>query len=295
MTLHDLGRCALIFALVLAGCNAISGIDALTFSGAASSGGAAPGGGDASGGGGGGDASGGGGGGGDPSGGGGGGDASGGGGGGDPSGGGGGGDASGGGGGGECDGSPCPVPRGVALVDPTFTELRGSATAGTPVIDVCPDGQVTLGYRGVLAPLAESFVLGKIQAQCGRLELTGAGPYTITTTPGDATPARGEVGDVPWELMCPENEVVVGFGGRAGSFVDFLSIGCAPLLVTGAPGDLRVELGPLSLPGGAGGEGGEPFPDTFCGASQVPNAVQTVIATVVSAFGLGCATVSLTY
>ncbi|WP_437648542.1 hypothetical protein [Sorangium sp. So ce362] len=62
--------------------------------------------------------------------------------------------------------------------------------------------------------------------------------------------------------------------------------------MTGAPGDLRVEFGPLSSPGG---EGGEPFPDTVCGGSQVPNAVQTVIATAVSAFGLGCATVSLTY
>ncbi|WP_437578518.1 hypothetical protein [Sorangium sp. So ce887] len=287
MTRYHLGIPALISCLVLAGCNAISGIDSLTFDGVGASGGggASPGhGGGGGAGGDGGEA-----GGGDASGG--GGDASGG--GGDASG--GGGDASGGGGGGECDGSPCPVPRGVELVDPTFTELRGSSTAGTPIMDVCPDGQVALGYRGVLASLRESFILGKIQAQCGHLELTGAGPYTITTTPGDVTPVRGELGDEPWELMCPEHEVVVGFGGRAGSFVDFFSIGCAPLLVTGAPGDLRVEFGPLSYPGGAGGEGGEPFPDTVCGGSQVPNAVQTVIATAVSAFGLGCATVSLTY
>lgn len=180
-------------------------------------------------------------------------------------------------------------------MDQTFTVLRGSPGAGTAVMDVCPDGQVTLGYRGAVAPLAESFVLGRIQAQCGHLELTGAGPYAITTTPGDATPIRGDYGDEPWEIMCPENEVVVGFGGRAGSFVDFLSIGCAPLLVKGEPGDLRVEFGPLSFPGGAGGEGGEPFPDTLCDGAQIPNAVQTVIATVVSAFGMGCATASLTY
>ncbi|WP_437968963.1 hypothetical protein WMF04_06585 [Sorangium sp. So ce260] len=287
VTLRDLRLCALISALVLAGCTAISGIDALTFDGAGSGGGAGAGG-DASGGGGEGGASGGG----DASGGG-GGDASGGGGEGGAS---GGGDASGGGGGGPCDGGPCPAPSGVTVVDQTFTELRGRADAGTPVMDGCPQGQVILGLRGALGALGESFIHGKIQAQCGHLELAGDGPYTITTTLGDTTPFQGTYGSESWEMMCPENEVVVGFSGWAGSYLDVLFIACAPLVVTGPPDDLRVEIGPVTWPDGVGGDGGSEFPDTFCGAHQVANLVQTVVASgPIASFGVGCATPSLTY
>ncbi|MGK3966401.1 hypothetical protein WMF01_38100 [Sorangium sp. So ce1667] len=282
MTRHDLGLSALISCLALAGCNAISGIGDLTFDGADASGGGGAGGGGSGGAGGGGS-----GGGGSEAGGGGsgaGGEA------------GAGGDASGGGGGGACDGAPCPAPVGVGVVDQTLTAVRGSAGADTPVMDRCPESQVILGFRGLIGELGESFIHGQIQAQCGHLALDGAGPYTITTAPGDMTPVEGTFGSEPWEMMCPENQVVVGFSGWSGSFLDLLFIACAPLLVTGAPGDLRVEIGPVMWPDGVGGDGGSEFPDTFCGGSQVANLVQTVVtSSPISAIGLGCATVSLTY
>ncbi|WP_433933789.1 hypothetical protein AB3662_05155 [Sorangium cellulosum] len=280
MTRHHLGLSALISCLVLAACNALSGIDSLTFDGvgAAGGGGAPPGqGGGGSGGGG---------------------EAGGGGAGGEAGGGGGaGGEAGGGGaGGGECDGEPCPMPTGVEVADQGYTELRGRAGTTDPVMDRCPGSQVILGIRGALGTLGESFIHGQIQAQCGHLELTGDGSYTISTTPGDSTPVQGSFGAEPWEIMCPENEVVVGFSGWAGSYVDLLFIACAPLLVTGPPGDLRVEIGPVTWPDGVGGDGGSEFPDTFCGASQVSNLLQTfVVGGPIANFGLGCTTPSLTY
>ena len=118
----------------------------------------------------------------------------------------------------------------------------------------------------------------------------------MTTTPGDVTPFQGSEGTEPWEMVCPENQVVVGFSGWSGSYLDLLWIACAPLLVTGEPGELRVEIGPVTWSDGVGGDGGSEFPDTFCGASQVANLVQTVVSGApVSAIGLGCATPSLTY
>ncbi|KYF84806.1 hypothetical protein BE17_12885 [Sorangium cellulosum] len=185
---------------------------------------------------------------------------------------------------------------GIDVVGQTFTEVRGSAGTATPVMDRCPGSQVILGFRGLIGELGESFIHGQIRAQCGHLALDGAGPYTIAATPGDMTPVEGGYGTEPWEMLCPENQVVVGFSGWSGSYLDLLFIACAPLLVTGAPGDLRVEVGPVTWPDGVGGDGGSEFPDTFCGASQVANLVQTVVSGApISAIGLGCATPSLTY
>ncbi|WP_437735192.1 hypothetical protein [Sorangium sp. So ce1335] len=288
MTRHLLGLSALITGLALAACNAISGLDSLTFDGAGGGDGALPGDGDGGAGGDGGKTGGAGG----EAGGGTGGEAGGGTGG--EAGGGTGGEA--GGGGGACDGEPCPTPTGVDVADQGYTELRGNVGTATPAMERCPGSQVIVGVRGALGTLGESFIHGKIQAQCGHLELTGDGSYTITTAPGDVTPLQGTYGSESWDIMCPENEVVVGFSGWSGSYLDLLFIACAPLVVTGPPGDLRVELGPVTWPDGVGGDGGSEFPDTFCGADQIANRFQAVVAGgPVAAFGLGCATPSLTY
>ncbi|WP_437600933.1 hypothetical protein [Sorangium sp. So ce590] len=265
MMLRSLGLSAQLSVLVLAGCNAISGVDSLTFDG----GGAGGRGGGASGGGGGG-ASGGGG-------------AA------------GGGDASGGGGGAACEGEACPAPTGVVLADQTFTEVRGDVTMGNVFMDACPEGQVIVGAQGQIDDDGDASIHGQIQAQCGYLNLAGTGPTTLTTTPGDLTPNRGDYGSVPWTRMCPENQVVVGFSGRVGDFVDRLVLDCAPLLVEGEPSALRVEVGPVSSSEGVGGLGGDAFPDTRCGEREVANLVHVMEDGAINAFGLGCKTVSLAY
>ncbi|MGK3996810.1 hypothetical protein [Sorangium sp. So ce1024] len=289
MTRHLLGLSALISGLVLAACNAISGIDSLTFDGVGASGGGGPSPGVGGGGGSGGDGGEAGGAGGEAGGA--GGEAGGGGVGGE-----GGGGAGGEGGGGECDGKPCPTPTGVDIVDEGYTEVHGRRETATPAMERCPGNQVIVGFRGTLGRLGESYIHGKIQAQCGHLELTGDGSTTITTASGDVTALQGTYGSEPWDILCPDNEVAVGFSVWAGSYVDLLFIACAPLLVTGPPGDLRVELGPVTWPDGVGGDGGSELPDTFCGAGQIANRFQTVSTNgPIAAFGLGCATPSLAY
>ncbi|WP_437676578.1 hypothetical protein [Sorangium sp. So ce131] len=254
VTRCSLASSALLAALFLAGCNAISGVGSLTFDsgGAGGRGGAAP---EAAGGGGSG---------------------------------GGGGDAA-------CGVDSCEAPSGVALADQTLTELHGDTAAGAPLMDVCPDGQVILGFQGLVGN-PDSFILGQIQALCGHLAVAGTDPPTITTMPGDLTPVRGDAGEVPWESICPENEVVVGFSGRAGSYLDQLTLRCAPLLVTGAPGAYAVEVGLVTLLETVGGQGGTAFDDTRCGERQVGNLVRVIAeASFIHAFGLGCKAVSLTY
>ncbi|WP_437815566.1 hypothetical protein [Sorangium sp. So ce1078] len=187
------------------------------------------------------------------------------------------------------------MPQGVALADLTSTEVRGNET-GDDYMDACPEGQVIIGFLGNLRGPPDAIVVGRIRAQCGHLSVTGTGPYTITTTPADLTPYRGEFDADPWTMMCPENAVVVGFRGRNGSLMDHLAFDCAPLLVEGGPSALDVVIGNITLLEGAGGDGGGEFPDTRCGEREVATLAHVIVDRgAISAIGLGCETISLAY
>src|SRR6185312_16135021 len=100
--------------------------------------------------------------------------------------------------------------------------------------------------------------------------ISGTGPYTITIAAGGLTPLEGALGDgVLWTLACPANQVVVGFSGRSGALLDFLSPDCAPLSITGSPGSYVVTIGSVTSVPGVGDTGGSPFSDTPCPAGEV--------------------------
>jgi hypothetical protein len=150
-----------------------------------------------------------------------------------------------------------------------------------------------IGYQGYLHPNGYH---GQIQAQCGIPSISGSGPYAITIATGALTTLEGLQGDgVLWTLACPANQVVVGFSGRSGALLDFLSPDCAPLSITGSPGSYAVTLGAATSVPGVGDSGGSAFSDTTCPAGEVATENHLRAGDGIDYFGIGCSTPVVTY
>jgi len=134
--------------------------------------------------------------------------------------------------------------------------ISGNAGGGVRFDDVCPAGQVMIGFDGGIR--GGSTYLGVLSVVCGRLGETVNG---LTINNGMAFPLRGGDGNGGGIAQrCRAGEVVVGYGGRAGRLVDQLYLSCAPVVQNGD----RVLTGPAQALAPAGGQGGEPFAPVNC-------------------------------
>jgi hypothetical protein len=164
------------------------------------------------------------------------------------------------------------------------TTQYGNIMGGGPNEDVCPDGQALSGFEGSLYANTQ----GQIRGVCSIVHL--ASDLIVTTSPGDTLPLRGLNSDMPWTRTCSDNQVIVGFEGRAGDWVDQLVFHCAPLSVSGQPGAYAVTIGTVTLTQPIGGAGGNAFPATTCMDGQIATVARIRSGTVIDAFGLGCST-----
>jgi hypothetical protein len=193
--------------------------------------------------------------------------------------------------GGACD-ADC-VPLGIAFTGLDDTAQYGSSTGGQAYDDACPTGQVVIGYQGYLHPNGYH---GQLQAQCGIPSIGDGGPNAITIATGALTTLEGLQGDgVLWTLACPANQVVVGFSGRSGALLDFLSPDCAPLSITGSPGSYTVTIGATTSVPGVGDQGGSAFADTPCPTGEVATENHLRAGDGIDYFGIGCSTPVVTY
>lgn len=168
-----------------------------------------------------------------------------------------------------------------AQTDPT--PVRGNPIGGTEYLDACPPGRVLVGFN---AELGASF--DKIQAVCGAVGISATAAVTIgaSETP---FPFRGTNANTAGSSMCPPNQFVVGFVGRAGALVDQISLRCAPVTVaTGDGGAYSAALGTITAQAPVGGTGGEPFADTDCPAGSVAVGAHIQAGGSVDGFGLLC-------
>jgi hypothetical protein len=189
------------------------------------------------------------------------------------------------------DGGGFPTPIGITLSGSTNTAQYGNLSGGTPYNDTCPAGQAIIGFEGSLVTAGGWH--GQIQALCGTLQLSPSAPYTISVSSGATLPVQGAGGELPWVSTCPPNQLVVGFGGRAGLYFDQLSLRCAPLLVNGPP--YTLSRGTITNLPSAGGTGGEPFPTTDCPGGQVAIGSRVRAGGYIDAFGLACSSPALRF
>lgn len=187
-----------------------------------------------------------------------------------------------------------PLPT-FALGAVTVTARRGVDMGNTIHDDRCPDGQVLIGYRatsGLLRNMGTP-VVTSLAAQCGTAGIKASPPTIVSITPASAFPERGVPTGTPIMVVCPTDQVVVTFDGRAGSFLDQLRIGCASLTVAEQASGLTVNIGAVTRLAAVGGNGGTAFQDG-CPSGRIAVGHRLESATVVDTFAMACALPSAT-
>lgn len=186
---------------------------------------------------------------------------------------------------------PCQLPLTVVLSPGTSTPIRGNTGTEIAVYqDACPNGSAVIGLHVVTNSSQNQGieVVAQLQTVCGSLKVS-ADRTAVQVTLGNPLFWRGAVAGPVGDLLCPQDQVVMGFEGHSFQLLDQLAVRCVPLTVTGT----TVSSGtPTTLPP-AGGTGGSTFSRTDCPAGQVAGGTNIGVSNLISAFGLICVTVGV--
>ena len=106
------------------------------------------------------------------------------------------------------------------------------------------------------------------------------------------TPTRGRLGNIPWMRMCPNNQVIIGFDGRAGALVDSLTFRCAPITITGTAGNYQAVIGSKNSLPSIGGSGGSSFGVSDCPPGQIATKLIGRAGDSLDALGLQCSLIT---
>ncbi len=164
------------------------------------------------------------------------------------------------------------------------------SVGGTGYDDACPQGQVLIGFNGTIG--ADQTYLRSVSGVCATLTMQAKAPYAITTTQAGSLPVRPGAQATAQAGLCPANQVVVGFQGRSGGFVDGLSFKCAPLSVGAGP-NYPLVIGTATDTSLIGGTGGSPFAAMSCANGQVAVSQRPFGAGAIDSFGLACSPVTV--
>jgi hypothetical protein len=200
----------------------------------------------------------------------------------------------------------CNAISGVGAIDFESCAIHFDATQSTAVVggmggepfdDVCPKGQVLIGFQA--GAIAKGAALSGLGAICGVVSLSSLDPHAITVSPGQGLPSRGTSASDIKPATCGAGQVVVGFDGQAltdmmsgGVYLSTFSLHCAPLVIDGLPSTPKISAGTITVlpPLGSGtADVSNPVSVIDCPAGQIGVASRGQATAVVDAFGLGCA------
>ncbi|MCH9682475.1 MAG: DUF4215 domain-containing protein [Deltaproteobacteria bacterium] len=184
-------------------------------------------------------------------------------------------------------------PIGVAIdpTTPVTLPLQGNPTGGDATDHACPEGEVVIGIRGT----AEDW-LYQLRVVCGVVELVDEGNPALHISESTVLPLRGgsPTGSM-YDSMCPPDHAVVGFGGRAGAWLDQLFLRCAPLTVADQGSAWSLEIGAVTDLMPVGSPGGNVFGAATCPANAVATISNIRHGEWIDAFGLTCMPISLLF
>jgi hypothetical protein len=193
---------------------------------------------------------------------------------------------------GVCLGGACKVPPAIVFTPSPPIAPLGPDYPEPSIDDECPTGSAVVGYDVATTSDPRLDVVDRIRTICGAVRLSHAGGVlSVEIGATTALPERGSGPGTIVPLRCPKNQLVVGYRGRSGAFVDQLGLRCAPLLVASTQAELA--LGAVTELGPVGGDGGDVHPATDCGPAQVVVGTRTLADFVLERLSLSCASVSL--
>lgn len=180
----------------------------------------------------------------------------------------------------------------LVLTDPQPTPLRGAPGDGTVFIDECPAGEVMVGVNATVSAIDRS--IQRIQVVCGTVTVASVKTtysYTTFVDPGTVMPERGTGGGEAAAIDCAEDEMVVGFSGRAGiASVNQLGMRCAGASIRWFPPDgLTIDFDAPDNRFPIGGTGGAAFPTTDCPDGDIAIGATIVAGEAIEGFALRCA------
>jgi hypothetical protein len=188
-----------------------------------------------------------------------------------------------------------PRPIGIQLAEATTEALRESQTSGgTEFSDLCAGGQVLIGVQGSTADPAD--VVRSVQGICGALSVVESptpGKYEVKITQSSLLPERGPTDSLKQTAMCPADQLLIGFNGRAGGLIDALEFRCASLDIVGASPDFVLVLRTEGDAGLLGGPGGAGFSYAECSSERIAVGQSTRMAEAATAYGFHCAAAAL--
>jgi hypothetical protein len=189
-----------------------------------------------------------------------------------------------------CIGGSCRTLPSILLTAAPATREIGGTYTDPSVEDECPAGAAVVGFDVAATPDPSVFV-DRIRTICGTIVVTRGGSIAIEIGATTALTERGTGPGTAVALRCPQNQVVVGYDGRGGSWVDQLSFRCAPLVL--ANNDTVVVLGDVTPVGPVGGAGGSPQGVTDCGPATVAVGSRSLTNPFLMKLSLSCATVAV--
>lgn len=172
-------------------------------------------------------------------------------------------------------------------------------TDGSSHVDACPADGALVGYAGTLQQVSVEIngtsssitVVGSLRGTCASVAISAGGELAITPT-AEQLPTRGDAASPPtWWQTCPEGEVVVGYDGRAGIFLDQVSFVCARAAIAQSASGPRMTTSAEHRLQPAGGDGGSPF-NEHCGADQIAHGQSLRSDQWINSFALVCGTPS---
>jgi hypothetical protein len=182
------------------------------------------------------------------------------------------------------------APTGLAIGAPMPIPQAVGSGADTSYRDTCPAGQVIIGYAGQLVNNSNNYQ-AQIQALCGTINLTGGGPWNVTTAPGASLPIEGTDPGPPWTEACPANQMVVGFVATFDQRIHQIFLSCAPLAVSS---DGTISVGTITVIGPTG-SGGSMRVQSSCPTGSVATVSKGNAGRWINAFGIECSSISVTY
>jgi hypothetical protein len=184
-----------------------------------------------------------------------------------------------------------PVSEAGSEVD--LTKEQGG-DGGIAHSDTCPANQAVIGYQGEVTDADGGLVtpvVSRIETVCGVLTLDGTASNQVVVGPGSTLPERGLYSGSTWAQMCGPDQVITGFVGRSGAFIDQLSFECGHFIASssGAGPAFTMDTMTTTYPA-AGGDGGSAFPAVPCPPGQMAIGTALRSGFFVDAFSLICGT-----